>query len=212
MPQLKGFPAGGLVLALSLIAGCSRSEQQAVPVSGVVTLDGKPVPNVLVVFSPTRGELESPNICPSSSGVTDEEGRFELETLSGRGAVVGEHVVTLICRGPTPDAEPSGPPGPPKLELPAEASDRSLRFVVPATGADEAQFALESNQQRPTGSAGGAGLVTAIPGGVRETAEGPGASRNAAGLYAATVSVWFASLVGCFFWWRINLRLVRERE
>ena len=114
MSQLKGFPAGRLVLALSLIAGCNRPLLRAVPLSGVVTLDGEPAPDVLVVFSPIRGEVESPNICPGSSGVTDENGRFELETLSGRGAVVGEHVVTLIYKGPAADAEPSMPPGPPR--------------------------------------------------------------------------------------------------
>lgn len=69
----------GLVCCLM---GCSGSSgpvlPKTVPVSGIVTLDGKPLSNAMVVFIPTgsTGGI-------GSSGYTDKEGKFELQTASG---------------------------------------------------------------------------------------------------------------------------------
>jgi hypothetical protein len=76
---LSALPAG---------AGCGRTPLLA-PVSGTVTLNGKPLPNVQVEFWPETS-------APRSTGMTDEQGRFTLVTDTGSpGAVVGSHKVIL---------------------------------------------------------------------------------------------------------------------
>lgn len=44
-------------------------------VYGKVTLDGKPVPNINILFTPESGR--------AAGGVTDEEGNYELKYLEG---------------------------------------------------------------------------------------------------------------------------------
>ena len=81
-----------LVAVTSLTAiGCSGGDY--VSVSGKVTNNGDPVPNVRVVFTPDAvGENHVPG--PYSSGETDENGTFTLRTrYDEAGAVVGPHRV-----------------------------------------------------------------------------------------------------------------------
>ncbi len=62
------------VIALGglLLAGCGPSSDvpKLAPVHGVVTMDGKPLANATVRFIPESGR--------PSVGVTDEQGRYEL--------------------------------------------------------------------------------------------------------------------------------------
>ena len=59
-------------------------------VSGRLTKGGQPLSNVSVTFSPVDSSL------PSSAGVTDNEGKFTLQTQTGEsGAVAGSHKVIL---------------------------------------------------------------------------------------------------------------------
>ena len=83
-----------LSAALSTI-GCGPSKQPLVPVSGVVTLNGKPIDGARVFFEPeSTGDVL--NVGPSSYAVTDEQGRYSLETMDGEeGAVVAHHRVTI---------------------------------------------------------------------------------------------------------------------
>jgi hypothetical protein len=76
----------GLALA---VAGCGRGPALA-PVSGTVTMNGKPLARVRVEFWPEEGS-------PRSTGSTDEAGRFTLTTdgTAKPGAVVGRHKVVL---------------------------------------------------------------------------------------------------------------------
>ena len=56
------------------LVGCSSApddQPETGPVTGVVLLDDKPLPNARVLFSPTSGGQ-------SSEGTTDENGKFEL--------------------------------------------------------------------------------------------------------------------------------------
>jgi hypothetical protein len=57
-------------------------------VSGVVTLDGKPVEGAAIVFTPTGEGLPA-------SGTTDAQGRYELMSLDKKGATEGTHQVTV---------------------------------------------------------------------------------------------------------------------
>ena len=78
-----------MVVVLAFSAGCRRSGvDQTVKVTGVVTLDGKPCGEVLVMFYPTKGR--------PASGTTDSEGRFSLSTFArGDGAIPGQHTVAI---------------------------------------------------------------------------------------------------------------------
>jgi len=83
--------AAFLSVVCSACIGCGGSNYPTV--SGKVTFDGKPVPKIRVVFSPSPTD-ESAISGPYSSAVTDENGDFSLKTRNGEtGAVVGSHKV-----------------------------------------------------------------------------------------------------------------------
>ncbi|UUO09180.1 carboxypeptidase regulatory-like domain-containing protein [Blastopirellula sp. J2-11] len=78
-----------LLSAVCALAGCSDNGPAIGYVVGEVTLDGKPLENAMVLYSPiTPGR--------PSLAVTNNEGRYEL-TFSGtrKGATVGDHTVTI---------------------------------------------------------------------------------------------------------------------
>ncbi len=143
----------GALLLVCLLAGCSKDYETA-PVSGQVTLDGKPLANVGLTFVPLAKDKQSPNVGPGSLGKTDEEGRFTLQTVEGdKGAVPTEHVVRMELAssasgsdGGDPLANPDRSPN--KVELPKSAKDGTLHFTVPAEGTDEADFALTSDSKK----------------------------------------------------------------
>ena len=79
----------GLFLIGSLL-GCG-SDHSLAPVSGTVTVDGKPEGGIKLYFSPIAVENNN-NAGPYSTGITDDNGGFVLEDRHGnRGAVVGKH-------------------------------------------------------------------------------------------------------------------------
>lgn len=74
------------------LAGCSNTPDdmpKIAPVSGVVTLDGQPLPDAEILFQPTSGR--------ASTGMSDENGEYTL--LFNRntyGAKVDNHDVSII--------------------------------------------------------------------------------------------------------------------
>jgi hypothetical protein len=133
-----------LIVAAALGCGGSTSYDVA-PVSGVVTLDGQPVPEAHVVFQPIGGE-DNLTPGPSSSGQADSQGRFELKTIRDEpGAVVGNHRVLITTPRPEQDwANDSGIGAPVHKEIiPARYNENSgLTFDVPADGTTTADFKL----------------------------------------------------------------------
>src|SRR5262245_3282946 len=88
------------------LAGCGKSGQTALhSTTGVVTLDGAPVPLASVVFSPTNTASGS-----VATGLTDGSGRFTLSTAGREGAAQGTYNVTVFAQG---NARPTGGPLPP---------------------------------------------------------------------------------------------------
>src|SRR5262245_49156908 len=122
-------------------AGCGG--QKIVPVSGRVTLDGKPLVNATVVFQPISDEK---NPGPGSSGKTDKDGRFTLELTTGKesGALVGLHKVSITAYEGDGEVPSSGSDIVfRKALLPDEYNAKSkLTFDVPAGGTPEANFDL----------------------------------------------------------------------
>jgi hypothetical protein len=82
---------------LTLLAGCGSKVEMA-PVSGTVTMNGKPVGNVLAIFhpEPEPGSIEAPT--RPAMATADGQGRFELSTkVKGDGAAVGKHKVSVAA-------------------------------------------------------------------------------------------------------------------
>ncbi|HWL08574.1 MAG TPA: hypothetical protein VNQ76_09225 [Planctomicrobium sp.] len=95
-----------LLLCLGSISLSGCGEQQLFDyarVSGTVTLDGNPLPEVTVIFVP-KGDGKSAITGELSAGKTDSEGRFTLKTPSGRkGAKVDTHAVLVVDEDENPD-------------------------------------------------------------------------------------------------------------
>ncbi len=76
-------------LSLIVLAGCGTSGPQIAPVSGHITLDGRPLATADIVFQPEDGQRPSMGRC-------DAEGRYVLSYKRGQeGALVGKHVVQI---------------------------------------------------------------------------------------------------------------------
>jgi hypothetical protein len=77
-----------LITGLATLTGCGPGGPALGKVTGLVTLDGKPLPNASVSFMPIgEGGV--------ATGVTDASGKYELSHPSGKGAVVGKNKVAV---------------------------------------------------------------------------------------------------------------------
>lgn len=100
-PLFKSLPAALSVVACLAASGCGGgSDIKLAPVKGVVMLDGQPVADAFVQFSPASG--------PSSMGYTDATGLFEVMTVDRRGAIAGTHRVKVTTGMPRPATEGDG--------------------------------------------------------------------------------------------------------
>lgn len=110
--------------------GCSRGENfKFNTVSGTVTMNGQPLPGVLVSFYPSQSG-------PASAGVTDSSGKFNLHDRDGTpGAVAGEHSVMIIT-APTESGAPAK-----ETILPKYNTETELKETV-KEGPNEFTFAL----------------------------------------------------------------------
>src|SRR3954468_14321556 len=83
------MPRLWMPLMICVAAGCGRSGVELAPVTGRVTLDGRPLDTVDVVFQPTNGD-------PPSTTRTDADGHYEMLYKRGQtGARIGEHTVRI---------------------------------------------------------------------------------------------------------------------
>lgn len=116
--------------ALIALGGCGRGDRPKLgAVEGVVTLDGRPLPDATVRFTPTgRGR--------TAQGVTDGAGRYRLLYLRDiPGADVDRHVVRIT----TASEETGG-----VESLPPRYHRRSQLEAIVRHGHNRHDFALES--------------------------------------------------------------------
>lgn len=117
-------------------AGCGVSRPDApklAPVSGVVTMDGKPVSNAIVAFNPPGGQ--------SSFGPTDADGRYRLSYIDKlEGAAIGPHVVSITTRTEGPDSIGKKDP------IPAKYNEKSELKADVKPGVNQLDFSLESKE------------------------------------------------------------------
>ncbi|MFO0811109.1 MAG: hypothetical protein U0746_20970 [Gemmataceae bacterium] len=77
------------IAVLAFAVGCGSSGPRLVPVSGIVLIDGKPLPFGVVQVAPEGGRAASGRIGP--------DGRFTLTTfVEGDGCYVGSHPVAVV--------------------------------------------------------------------------------------------------------------------
>ncbi len=114
-------------LILLFAGGCGEERPYTtVEVSGRVTLDGEPLAGAHLTFQPNTKVSRG----PGSFGLTDEEGRYRLETTAGdTGAVVGRHRVSITAK--------DGPPLPRRYN-----HDSELSVDIVAKGPQTADFPL----------------------------------------------------------------------
>lgn len=133
---MRTYPSGAFsiisFLAISLL-GCGGSGNPVAPVQGVVTLDGKPVAEMVVTFTPVPGKTESVGDVnepgKSATGSTDASGKFNLSTYErGDGALVGEHKVSIFGAGPDP-TPPGSVPKDFKLEVKSGSNDFEIKLT-----------------------------------------------------------------------------------
>jgi len=84
------------LVALAMLAlGCGRGGPRPVPVSGTVTVDGKPLAGGALTVAPENGRAAGGRIGPN--------GRFVLSTwIEGDGVAPGTHRVEVIAAKPLP--------------------------------------------------------------------------------------------------------------
>jgi hypothetical protein len=103
---MRWHVAIGMIAGMLLsVGGCSQQGDRPPlgTVTGTVTLDGKPFPNVMVLFKPQEGR--------AASGLTDSNGRYELEYLyKVKGCKVGPCTVSFMYE----TGAEGGPPIPEK--------------------------------------------------------------------------------------------------
>ncbi len=134
--------------AALLLSGCHRDRFPISRVSGQVELNGSPLVDARVCFSP-QAKADDGGAGQASQGITDSEGRFELALVDGRkGAVVGPHRVIISMfkadeRGTILRNE----------SLPRRFNAATeLTFDVPKAGTEKADFSLEADSliRQPT--------------------------------------------------------------
>lgn len=89
----------GLLLAITAVAGCGPTPPKLTPVSGVITLRGKPLPHASVQFIPLIKGFGGEYI---ADAVTDANGKYELRCTMGAGGCAGPNLV-VVFEGPLPD-------------------------------------------------------------------------------------------------------------
>jgi hypothetical protein len=134
----------------ALLVGCNQEPYRVAPVSGHVTLDGKPVAQVAVMFQPVAPE-GNVNPGPGSFGITDEEGRYSLKLVGKEtpGGVVGKHKVRFDPYSDEPSDPTSDRPFRPKKAMPKIPAkynhvEALFEFDVPPKGTAAADFQLSS--------------------------------------------------------------------
>lgn len=129
---LRAWPALALVC---LISGCGSDPYGVSQVTGLVTMDGAPLPSATVSFHPVSGR--------PAKGVTDQDGRYELIYIRDvRGAEPGSYTVRITTfREVAPDPVPGRVPPEP---IPVRYNRRSMLTAEVEAGDNEINFDLTS--------------------------------------------------------------------
>ncbi len=119
------------------LCGCGESADHPDlgRVTGVVTLDGAPLPGAVVGFQPVQGR--------PSSGLTDNEGRYTLlYTADAQGAIIGTHTVSISTERYADQPDGSSQLVPEKI--PAKYNKKTTLTQEVKAGSNQFNFELTS--------------------------------------------------------------------
>lgn len=139
--MLRAVGCGALLLGL---AGCSQpvSNPGGVGVSGVVTLEGKPLSKGTITFTPATTGSGS-----TATGVIGSNGSYQLGTAkAGDGAQPGAYKVTVVSLDSEATMDEKGTPIPAKSAIPEKfgnAATSGLTATVEESGPQTLDFDLK---------------------------------------------------------------------
>lgn len=113
------------LLVCLAICGCNKPGAPgiaALPVTGKVTLDGKPLAGASVMFTTVE--------TASFAGTTQEDGSYQLLGIAGRNAACKGKCQVIVSRYLKPDGSPVGPDEPPALSFATESLPE--RYSMPS--------------------------------------------------------------------------------
>lgn len=113
------------LLVCLAICGCNKPASPgiaALPVTGKVTLDGKPLAGASVMYTTVEAA--------SFAGTTQEDGSYQLLGIAGRNAACKGKCQIIISRYLKPDGSPVGPDEPPALSFATESLPE--RYSMPS--------------------------------------------------------------------------------
>ena len=114
----------GLILAA--LSGCDSKKPSVVTVTGVVTLDGKPVDRASVML------MHVSQGARPATGVTDAGGRFTAKTANvGEGVIPGTYMIT-VTKVETSGVMATAPACPARWPRPASRSGTCCRHAIPS--------------------------------------------------------------------------------
>ncbi|MCC9607738.1 carboxypeptidase-like regulatory domain-containing protein [Blastopirellula sp. JC732] len=127
------------IAGLLAVVGCEPNTGgfDYAPVSGTVTVNGRPLEGATVAFAP---QGESLNTGRPSLAQTDADGHFQLQTVNGiDGAVIGRHLVAITTKRLDPETQDVVA----RETIPVRYNAQSeLSFDVPKEGSTSANFDL----------------------------------------------------------------------
>jgi len=116
-----------LVLTLVPVAGCGNGSN-LVPISGTVSVDGKPVSNGKIVFHPVNGER-------SGSGPIRKDGSYVVSYLEmGDGLPPGQYKVSIVSD------KNNGEPSAPVLVVPSDPLDPANDGFLPVESEESLRY------------------------------------------------------------------------
>jgi hypothetical protein len=137
MTLTRSFLGVWLVALMISLTGCGGTYDATV--SGIITLDGKPLPRGTVCFNPdTDG--------PSAYGLIQSDGKYTLATGREEGLPSGAYTVTVVANEQSVEKTPGATPTPGKPISPAVYRNKNsspLKYNLEA-GSNQIDIPLSS--------------------------------------------------------------------
>jgi len=145
---MRLFSIGSAISLVVFVIGCG-SDYELVPVSGTISLNGKPLPDAIILTQPI-GSQENLTPGPGSFARTDANGRFTLELQSEDrvGAVPGECRIKIREAG---EARPSSDDTFSRRDLysriPPDYLEGLVKYTIGEEGTDAMDFDLKTRKR-----------------------------------------------------------------